>query len=91
MWAREFKNEAGVRDGAKESQRWLESYQSLAEQARQMPQTRLANVPAPVPRCIVPRYRTCGRTPATIALPELQPIHGHDRAPEHALIFSMVH
>lgn len=45
MWAREFKNEAGVRDGVKESQRWLESYQRLAEQAKQMPQTRLVNMP----------------------------------------------
>lgn len=44
MWAREFKNEEGVREGVKESQRWLESYQRLAEQAAQLPDTRLVNV-----------------------------------------------
>lgn len=44
MWAREFKDEAGERGGMCESVRWIEGYERVAEQARQMPLTRLVYV-----------------------------------------------
>ncbi len=44
MWAREFKDETGHRGGLCESLRWIEGYERVAEQARQMPGTRLVYV-----------------------------------------------
>ena len=44
MWAREFKDETGARGGLCESVRWIEGYERVAEQARQMPGTRLVYV-----------------------------------------------
>ncbi len=41
MWAREFKNDDGVRPGMKESLRWIEGYERLAELAPKLPTTRL--------------------------------------------------
>ena len=41
MWARELKNEDGKRPGMKESLRWIEGYERLAELAPQLPKTRL--------------------------------------------------
>jgi hypothetical protein len=41
MWAREFKNEDGKRPGMKESLRWIEGYERLAELALELPTTRL--------------------------------------------------
>lgn len=41
MWAREFKNKDGVRPGIKESLRWIEGYERLAELAPKLPTTRL--------------------------------------------------
>ena len=40
MWAREFKDGDAPRDGPLESRRWIESYEIIAEQALQLPQTR---------------------------------------------------
>jgi len=44
MWAREFKDKKGKRPGMKESLRWLEGYERLAELAPQLPKTRLVYV-----------------------------------------------
>jgi hypothetical protein len=41
MWAREPKDENGQRAGIKESVRWVEGYERLAEMAGQLPTTRL--------------------------------------------------
>jgi hypothetical protein len=41
MWAREPKKAGSARPGIKESLRWLEGYERLAEMAAQLPQTRL--------------------------------------------------
>jgi hypothetical protein len=43
-WTREFKDERGERGGIRESVRWLESYERLAQHARELPQTRLVCV-----------------------------------------------
>ncbi|MEA3644014.1 MAG: IS4 family transposase [Lamprobacter sp.] len=44
MWAREPKDEDGTRPGEKESRRWVEGYERVAELAEQLPQTRLVYV-----------------------------------------------
>ncbi len=44
MWAREPKDAHGVRPGIKESTRWIEGYERLAEQAAELPTTRLVYV-----------------------------------------------
>jgi hypothetical protein len=44
MWAREFKDKDGQRGGLCESMRWIEGYERVAEQAKQMPGTRLVYV-----------------------------------------------
>lgn len=44
MWAREKKDASGKRGGPKESQRWPEGYERLAELAPQLPATRLVYV-----------------------------------------------
>lgn len=44
MWAREPKDEAGVRGGLRESLRWSEGYQRVAELAAELPETRLVYV-----------------------------------------------
>ena len=44
MWAREFKDQDGQRGGLCESMRWIEGYERVAEQAKQMPGTRLVYV-----------------------------------------------
>jgi hypothetical protein len=44
MWAREPKGADGVRPGQKESRRWTEGYERVAELAPQMPDTRLVYV-----------------------------------------------
>jgi hypothetical protein len=41
MWAREAKNKDGSRPGIKESVRWVEGYERLAEMAPRLPGTRL--------------------------------------------------
>lgn len=41
MWAREPKNKDGSRPGIKESVRWVEGYERLAEMAAELPGTRL--------------------------------------------------
>ncbi|MGX8942507.1 IS4 family transposase [Symbiopectobacterium sp. Eva_TO] len=41
MWAREPKDADGKRDGLKESTRWLEGYERVAELASELPNTRL--------------------------------------------------
>lgn len=41
MWAREKRGKDGVRPGLKESRRWVEGYERIAEQAAQLPGTRL--------------------------------------------------
>jgi len=41
MWAREPKDAAGGRGGIKESVRWIEGYQRIAELAAELPSTRL--------------------------------------------------
>ncbi len=40
MWAREFKDENGQRGGIKESERWLEGYERVAQQALALPDVR---------------------------------------------------
>jgi len=40
MWAREKKNKDGQRNGPKESLRWVEGYDRIAEMAHEMPGTR---------------------------------------------------
>jgi Transposase Tn5 dimerisation domain/Transposase DNA-binding len=44
MWAREKKDASGKRGGPKESLRWVEGYERLAEIAAQLPNTRLVYV-----------------------------------------------
>jgi len=44
MWAREKKDASGLRGGPKESLRWIEGYDRLAELAPQLPNTRLVYV-----------------------------------------------
>ncbi len=44
MWAREKKDAAGKRGGPKESVRWVEGYERIAEMAGAMPETRLVYV-----------------------------------------------
>ncbi|SPD37505.1 transposase (plasmid) [Cupriavidus taiwanensis] len=44
MWAREPKDADGNRGGIKESVRWIEGYERVAEQAALLPQTRLVYV-----------------------------------------------
>ena len=44
MWAREPKNENGEREGVRESLRWTEGYQRVAEYAEELPATRLVYV-----------------------------------------------
>ena len=44
MWAREPKGTDGKRAGLKESTRWIEGYERVAEQALEMPATRLVYV-----------------------------------------------
>lgn len=44
MWAREKKDTSGKRGGPKESLRWVEGYERLAELAPQLPATRLVYV-----------------------------------------------
>lgn len=41
MWAREPKDKDGSRPGIKESVRWVEGYERLAEMAAELPETRL--------------------------------------------------
>ena len=44
MWAREKKDDSGRRGGPKESLRWIEGYERIAEMASDMPSTRLVYV-----------------------------------------------
>ena len=44
MWAREPKEAQGHRGGLKESQRWIEGYERIAERAWSLPQTRLVYI-----------------------------------------------
>lgn len=44
MWAREKRDAQGVRHGQKESRRWIEGYERIAEMAADMPTTRLVHV-----------------------------------------------
>jgi len=44
MWARAPKDAQGHRGGIKESQRWIEGYERIAERALSLPQTRLVYV-----------------------------------------------
>lgn len=44
MWAREPKDARGARPGPKESQRWVEGYERIAELAAELPHTRLVYV-----------------------------------------------
>jgi hypothetical protein len=44
MWAREERDKDGVRHGQKESTRWIEGYERVAEMAAEMPATRLVYV-----------------------------------------------
>jgi hypothetical protein len=44
MWAREMRDDDGVRHGQKESLRWIEGYERVAEMAAAMPDTRLVYV-----------------------------------------------
>lgn len=44
MWAREPKDADGKRGGIKESTRWIEGYQRIAERAAELPGTRLVYV-----------------------------------------------
>ncbi|SOY77460.1 hypothetical protein CBM2586_P150007 [Cupriavidus phytorum] len=48
MWAREPKSADGVRPSIKESTRWIEGYERVAEQAAALPATRLVYVLAPM-------------------------------------------
>jgi hypothetical protein len=43
-WAREFKDKDGQHGGMNEGVRWVESYERIAQQARDLPQTRLVCV-----------------------------------------------
>jgi hypothetical protein len=44
MWARELRDAKGQRGGIKESVRWIEGYERVAEQAATLPETRLVYV-----------------------------------------------
>jgi hypothetical protein len=44
MWAREKKDKSGMRGGPKESLRWTEGYERIAEMASELPSTRLVYV-----------------------------------------------
>jgi hypothetical protein len=44
MWAREVRDAEGVRGGQRESKRWIEGYERIAEMAAKLPQTRLVYV-----------------------------------------------
>lgn len=44
MWAREKKDKSGNRGGPKESLRWIEGYERIAEMAANLPKTRLVYV-----------------------------------------------
>jgi len=44
MWARKLRNASGQRGGPKESLRWIEGYERLAELAPRLPATRLVYV-----------------------------------------------
>jgi hypothetical protein len=44
MWAREKKDKSGIRGGPKESLRWVEGYERIAEMAAHLPDTRLVYV-----------------------------------------------
>lgn len=44
MWAREKKDKSGIRGGPKESLRWIEGYERIAEMAAHLPATRLVYV-----------------------------------------------
>lgn len=44
MWAREAKDESGQRPGPKESSRWIEGYERVAERATELPGSRLVYV-----------------------------------------------
>jgi hypothetical protein len=44
MWAREKRDADGVRPGQKESTRWIEGYERVAEMAIEMPGTRLVHL-----------------------------------------------
>ena len=44
MWAREPRDATGARGGMKESTRWIEGYERIAEMASEMPATRLVYV-----------------------------------------------
>ena len=44
MWARELRDKDGIRHGQKESRRWVEGYEILAEMAARLPTTRLVYV-----------------------------------------------
>ena len=44
MWARELRDANGQRGGIKESLRWIEGYERVAEQAATLPETRLVYV-----------------------------------------------
>jgi len=44
MWAREKNDDSGQRGGAKESSRWIEGYERIAEMVPDMPSSRLAYV-----------------------------------------------
>ena len=44
MWAREMRDKDGLRHGQKESTRWIEGYERVAEMAPDMPATRLVYV-----------------------------------------------
>lgn len=44
MWARQKKDASGIRGGPKESLRWIEGYERVAEMAQDLPQTRLVYV-----------------------------------------------
>lgn len=44
IWAREKKDKSGIRGGPKESLRWIEGYERIAEMAVELPTTRLVYV-----------------------------------------------
>jgi hypothetical protein len=44
MWAREMKDKQGLRGGPKESLRWIEGYERIAEMAAHLPDTQLVYV-----------------------------------------------
>lgn len=54
MWAREPKAADGKRSGIKESMRWIEGYERVAERAQELPQVRQVSRPTSWP-CWCPR------------------------------------